>query len=359
VPRRLQLAAIALTGVVIAVVALQQPKGYGTDTIGDMYEARVVLTDPLDMYTKEKTAQTALEAQTWSKEASAPYPPATLLIEAVFLAAGNATGIGFTGCITGLAVLFLSLSAYYFLQTRWYLFPLLYLNFSYLGARLFYVQDNSYLIMLTVVMAALFAARRRPAWTHALMAVAITLKPSPLYYLANLPSMSRRIALLCLAIVTAGLVLPIAIWDNYLYIFRFHQALKGSTSETVGAVLVSIPFALTVRYIETRLRFDAEDRVGWGLVPFSLFLGLKMNTARHLVLPLLVPDKRGVRNVAAAVGLLMPAVFPGLIRQNSALLIASGVLVIGLAYFLRQIGWQVVRADLRQPGQTLARMLDR
>ena len=372
-PRRIQIVAIAVTSLVIAVVGLHnvprsyidfrtvpvlnrvsQPEGYGPDTIGDRYEARVVLNDPFDMYTKRRVEQTALEAATWSKEASAPYPAAMLLVEGLLLAVGQATGIGFYGSITALALMFLALSAYYFLKTRWYLFPLLYLNFSYLGTRLFYVQDNSYLIMLTVVMAALFAASRRPAWTHVLMSVAITLKLSPVYYLANLTSAPRRLALLCLAIVIAGLVLPMAIWDNYLYIFQFHQGLKGSTSRTVGAVLISVPFALTVRYVETRLNFDAEERVGWGLIPFSLFLAFKMNTARHLLLPLLVPDKRGARNVVAAVALILPVMFPGIVRLNPAVL--AGLLLIALVYYLDLIGWAVVRADLRRPIATMRMM---
>src|SRR4030095_15740409 len=103
-----------------------QYETYGTDTIADMYEARVVLNDVSDMYTKAHVEQTPLEALTWSKEASAPYPPATLLIEAGLFALGERTGIGFYGLVAGLAILFLALSAVYCLRTRWYLFPLLY-----------------------------------------------------------------------------------------------------------------------------------------------------------------------------------------------------------------------------------------
>src|SRR5690242_4222586 len=61
---------------------ITQPDDFGTDTIGDGYEAKVVLNDPRDMYTKERLAQTPTEADTWSKAASAPYPPAVLLAEA-------------------------------------------------------------------------------------------------------------------------------------------------------------------------------------------------------------------------------------------------------------------------------------
>jgi hypothetical protein len=378
VSRRTERLAIALTFVVIAFVGIRnvprayidfesipllrhvpQYETYGPDTISDMYGAKVVLNSVGDMYTRELLEQTPLEARTWTKEEAAPYLPATLLIEAGLYAVGERTGVGFYGMILALAVLFLATSAYYCLHTRWYMFPVLYLNFSYLGWRFFYVQDDSYLIMLTVVMGALFLARRGRQSAHALMAVAVALKLSPLYYVKNLTAMSRGMAALFLTILAAGLLLPVFIWDNYLYIYRFHGAAKGGTSETVAAVLIAIPFAVVLWYVETRLKFDMEDRVGWGLVPFAMFLGLKMNTARHLVLMLLVPDKRGVRNIAAGVGLALPALLPDLIRVNSALLISTGVLVVGLVYYLDVIGWDVVRADARQPAKTWAMMLGR
>jgi len=375
---RLQRAAIALTFLAIAIAGIQnvprayldfrllpllrqvpQYETYGTDTIADMYEARVVLNDVRDMYTKARVEQTPLEALTWSKEASAPYPPATLLVEAAILALGQRTGVGFYGLIAGLAVLFLALSAIYCLRTRWYLFPLLYLNVSYLAYRFFYVQDGSYLIMLVTVMLALVLARRGRQAAHALMALAITLKLSPLYYVSSLTSMSRRMAWLFVAIVAAGLLLPVFLLDGYLYIFTFHEEIKGGRSEAIAAVLISVPFAVVLRYVETRMRFDLEDRIGWGLVPAALFLGLKMNAARHLVLPLLVPDKRGVRSVAAGVSLALPMLFPGVVRLNSALLVSTGLLVVGLVYYLDRIGWDVVRADLRQPLATAKMMLGR
>ena len=42
---------------------------YGTDTIGNSYVAKVVLNDPLDMYTKARLEQTPLEKATWTREA--------------------------------------------------------------------------------------------------------------------------------------------------------------------------------------------------------------------------------------------------------------------------------------------------
>lgn len=335
----------------------QRHASYGTDTIADMYTAKVVLHDVSDMYTKERLDQTPLEARTWSKEASAPYPPVVLLTEAGLYAAGEWTGVGFYGMVLGLACLFVSLSVAHFWRTRWYLFPLLYLNFAYFSERFVYVQDGSYLAMLVVLMAALALASRRREGCHAAMAVAITMKLSPLYYAKNLLAMRRRTAALFLAIIFAGLVLPFFIWDNYLYIYRYGNALKGNWLTLTGAALVAIPFAMVTWYVETRRDFDTEDRVGWGLVPVAMFLGLKMNVARHLLIVLLVPDKRGLRNVAAAVGLAVPALFPGLVRFNSSLAIALVVLCVGLAGHLEEVGWDVVRDDLRHPVRTAALML--
>lgn len=338
---------------------IQQNETYGTDSLSDMYGAKVILNDPLDMYTKEKLDQTPLEAATWTKEASAPYPPVVLLTEAALYAVGQWTDIGFYGIILGFACVFLAASLRYFQQTRWYLFPLLYLNFSYFSSRFVYVQDSTYLIMLNVIMAALFLARARREASHVLMAVAITMKLSPLFYLKNVLTMKRRTATAFVSIVIAGLVLPYFIWDNYLYIYRYGSELKGDWRAALAASCLVIPFATALWYVDMRLGFDMEDRVGWGLVPFAMFLGLTMNVARHLLIVLLVPDKRGIRNVAAAVGLAFPALFPGFIRFNSALLISTAVLCLGLVYYLSRIGWTVVRDDLRNPGRTVKLMVGR
>ena len=354
VPRQyVNLAGLPLIGDV------QKYETYGPDSLSDMYGARVILNDPSDMYTKARTEQTPLEASTWSKEASAPYPPVVLLAEAGLYAIGEWSGVGFYGMILGCAILFIGLSLVYFLRTRWYLFPLLYLNFGYFSGRFVYVQDNTYLVMLVVVMLALFLARTRRVASHLVMAVATTMKLSPLYYAKNILRMPRRVAWLYVAILFAGLVLPYFVWDNYLYIYRYGNELKGDLASTAGALLLAVPFGLVLWYIEVKLGFDKEDLVGWGLVPFALFLGFKMNVARHLLIVLLVPDKRAVRNVAAAIGLAVPALLPGIVLFNSSLVIATLVLIIGLAGYLDQIGWGSVRDDMQNPARTLRLMMGR
>ena len=372
-PRSVRTAAFLLTAVVMVATALphvprqvvdlrdvpvfstlQRHETYGNDTIGDGYEARVVLNDWRDMYTKTRVEMTPLEAATWPKEACAPYPPAVLLAEAGLYALGTWLGIGFYGSMLTLAVVFIVLSARYLWKTRWYLFPVLYVNFGYFAERFVYVQDCSYLVMLTVVMAALHLARHGHPAGHALLALATAMKLSPLYYLSNLGTMRRRDAALCIAILAAGFVVPYFVWENYLYIFQYSAELKGDWGNAAAALLLVVPFALVLRYVETRLPFDWEDRVGWGLVPFALLLALKMNVARHLLIVLLVPDKRGIRNLAAAIGLAVPSIFG--VPVNSSLGFAVLVLATGLTHYLGKIGWDRVRHDLRTPLQTLQDM---
>ena len=316
----------------------QKQQTFGSDTVADVYEARVVLHDVRDMYTKRLTPQTPLEAHYWSPAASAPYPPVALLIEAGLFALGGQTTAGFYLLILACAIAFLALSLLYFVRTRWYLFPLLYLNFSYFAERFAGVQDCTYLILLLVAVVALHLARARRPLAHVLMALAITIKLSPLYYVTELPRMPRRTAVLFVVIVAAGLILPILLWQNYLYIYTFGAGLKGHPSTRVAAVLLAIPFAALVWYVETRAGFDMEDRIGWGLVPMSLFLAVWTNAARHLLLVLLVPDKRGWRNVSMAVALAAHTLLPSRIPLGSSMSIAIGLLVLILLGHL----WRIV-----------------
>ena len=322
-----------------------------------MFGAKVVLNDVSDMYTKARLEQTALEAATWSKEESAPYPPAVRLTHAAMFALGEWTGIGFYGLTLLLAAVFLAASAWYFAQTRWYLFPALYLNFGYFADRFVFVQDGSYLVMLTCVMAALLLARRRHTAAPLFMAVATAMKLLPLTYARQLRRLSRRIAWCYAAILAAGLVLPYFIWDNYLDIYQFAADRKGNDwLDVTGALVLVAPFTLAVWYVEDRLGLDAEERVGWGLVPFALLAGLLSNSGRHLLIALIVPDKRAGRNIAAVVGLALYSLMPGIVRLGSLVYVTTAVLCLVLIVYLRRIGWHVVADDVRHPARTL-RML--
>jgi hypothetical protein len=230
---------------------------------------------------------------------------------------------------------FVALSLAYSMATRWYVFPLLYLNFGYISERFVHVQDDTYLIMLVVVMAALWLARAgRTTAAHLLTAVAITVKLSGLYYVRNVWRMPRPVAAAFLALLAAGLVLPYFLFDNYLYIYRYGNELKGHWYDAVLAAAIVVPFAVALWRVEDSRGFDLEDRIGWGLVPFALFLALKMNVPRHLIVVLLVPDKRVVRNLAAAAALAATTFVPG-VRFGAATPVAAAVLVAGLAWHLR------------------------
>ena len=299
-----------------------------------MYGAKVVLNDVADMYTKAQLEQTPLEAATWTKEESAPYPPAVRLAQAAMFAAGERTGLGLYGLTLILAAAFLAASAWYFLQTRWYLFPLLYLNVGFFADRFVYVQDGSYLVMLAFVMAALLLARQGRGRTAALlMAVATTMKLLPLYYARYVPRMPRAIAWSYAGILIAGLALPYFLWTDYLGIYTFASERKGNDwLDIAGALILAGALTAVLWYVERRSDFNEEDRIGWSLVPFALFAGLLANSGRHLLIALIVPDRRAGRNLAAAAALGLHSLFPDVVRIGSTVYIAAAVLVGVLSY---------------------------
>jgi hypothetical protein len=336
-----------------------QPEGFGPDTIGDGYEARVVLHDVTDMYTKARLDETPTEAATWTKREAAPYPPAMLLTEAALYRLGELTGLQFYGVILLLAVVFLGLSLVYFANTRWYVFPLLYANFTYLGYRFVYVQDCSYIVMLNVVLAALLLARSRQSVAYVGMALAIVMKITPLFFAKNIFVMPKRSAWIFAALLVSGLVLPVFIWTNYLYIIGFHETVKGDRLGLVAAIVYAVPFAVGLWYADAKLGFDWEDRIGWSMVPVGMFLAMRMNVPRHLLMALLIPDKRAARNIVAAVALAFPTFWPDVFRYGAMLPISTVLLFGILISYFRRIGWQVALDDLRNPGRTVALLIGR
>jgi hypothetical protein len=276
-----------------------------------------------------------------------------LLTEAGISWLGETTGVGFYGLILALAALFVAQLAWYCLSTRWYVFPLLGVLGLYFGYRFTYVQDCTYLIMLVTLMTALGLARRQSGLADLAVALATAVKLSPLYYASNLLRMRRPIALAFVAILIVALIVPYFVFDNYLYIFTFQNEIKGGWWQTVGAVAVSVPFAILLSYVSARRDFDWEDRVGWGVVPVAMLLAFQLNVARHLFVVLLVPDKRARRSAAAAVSVAMYYLSFGVMRFNSTLPIVSALLYAILIWELRQVGWDIVREDLRHPWRTM------
>ena len=84
---------------------------------------------------------------------------------------------------------------------------------------------------------------------------------------------------------------------------------------------------------------------------------MRMNVPRHLLMALLVPDKRAVRNLIAAVALAPPTFWPTVFRFGAMLPISTILLFAVLISYLRGIGWSVVLDDLRNPWRTAMMML--
>jgi hypothetical protein len=244
-------------------------------------------------------------------------------------------------------------AALYCLATRWYVFPLLGVSGVYFGYRFTYVQDCTYLILLVAVMAALELAKRRSTAAHLLMAFAIAVKVSPLYYATNLPRMRPWTATAFLAALVAAFVLPYFVLDHYLYIFTFQNEIKGGGWRMVGALVVSVPFAILLAYVSVRRGFDLEDRIGWGVLPLAMLLAFNLNVARHLLVVLLVPDKRARRTAAAATAMAIYYMSFGLLRLNSALPISVALLYAILVYELTQVPRLQVQSDLSHPLRSL------
>jgi hypothetical protein len=87
--------------------------------------------------------------------------------------------------------------------------------------------------------------------------------------------------------------------------------------------------------VEKRSDFNEEDRIGWSLVPFALFAGLLANSGRHLLIALIVPDRRAGRNLAAAAALGLHSLFPNVVRIGAITYVATAVLLGVLIYRLQ------------------------
>jgi hypothetical protein len=155
------------------------------------------------------------------------------------------------------------------------------------------------------------------------------------------------------------LVVPLVIWDGYLNIYTFVTSDKGDWAAAAGALLVVIPTTVAVWYVQARLDFDLEDRIGWSLVPFAMLVAFRQNAARHLLIALLVPDKRAARNLAGGLALALHYLLPGVVRLNATLPIATALILLALVHYLGRIGWPVVREDARHPWRTMRMMLRR
>jgi hypothetical protein len=348
---------------------LNRGSDYGCDYYSDSYGARTVENHPLDMYTRRLTEQTRPEMY-WSKRSAAPYPPAELFLLAGAHALGEATGLGLYGMLMAADGLLVLAMLVYALETRWYLFPLVQLN-VFLAYRFWGIGSFNGLLVLSCLMLGVMVARTRPTAGILCAVFAVCLKLTPVFFLTNFLRFRRRTALAAGALLVAGFVLPLFVFENYRYIYGFHATrdigpivralgavgLEGTHTRTIAAVLgwflplvLGGAFSLVLLYAQLKLDFTWEDRIGWAAVPFALLFSLRMLSMRVLFEAMAIPDRRRARSLwVFGMGLmdmiLRAANLPRVVGDG--IWDACGCLGLFLIcrHWLRLIGADEIRAD--------------
>ena len=257
-----------------------------------------------------------------------------------------------------LAALFLSLSLWYFLKTRWYLFPLLYLNFAYFGHRFVYVQDDTYLAMLVVVVIALvvprpFEARRQPrpdGARHHDEALARGVRaPDPGHAAPHGDDLCRHPVRRFRAPVFHLGELPV-----HLHVPRGEQG-QHLRHDRGGRARRALHDCALVRRDAARVRQGGSDRVVARAV---------RDVPRHQDAGRAPPADR-----AAGAGQAGPAQHrgrhrpralrrgPDVFKLGSVLYITTVLLFAVLAHYLWRIGWATVLDDARHPLRTVRLLL--
>jgi hypothetical protein len=354
---------------------------HGNDYYSDTFGGRAAYNHPTDMYTRRLTEQTPAETY-WPKRSVAPYPPAELFLLAGAHALGEATGVGLYGVLIGADFLLMALMLAYALRVRWYLFPLLYSN-VFLAYRYWGVGSLNGLSVVLFLMLGVTFARTRPSGAILSAVFAVCLKFTPIFFLTNFLRFRRGTALAAGVLLFAGLVLPIFVLENYRYIYGFHATRDiGPLVRALGALGVSGPnaatfaaaagwvlplglggaFSLVLLYAQYKLDFTWEDRIGWAAVPFSLLFSLRMLSMRTLFESMVLPDRRHARSLwVFGMGLVDIA----LRASGARTIVRDGVwdacgllgLLLICRYWLREIGMDAVRADLRSGLGLLVRLL--
>ena len=354
---------------------------YGCDYYSDAFGARTVYNHPSDMYTRRLTEQTQAETY-WPKRSVAPYPPAELFLLAGAHALGEATGVGLYGVLIGADLLLMGLMLTYALRVRWYLFPLLYTN-VFLAYRFWGIGSLNGLLVVLFLMMGVMLARSRPNAAILSAVFAVCLKLTPIFFLTHFLRFRRGTALAAAALLFAGFVLPLFTLENYRYIYGFHATRDiGPLVRALGAFGVSGPnaatlaaaagwvlplglggaFSLVLLYAQYKLDFTWEDRIGWAAVPFSLLFSLRMLSMRTLFESMVLPDRRHARSLwVFGMGLVDIALRLADVRT----IIRDGVwdacglvgLLLICRHWLREIGMEAVRADLRSGFGLLVRLL--
>jgi hypothetical protein len=348
---------------------LNRGNDYGCDYYSDAYGARTVYNHPLDMYTRRLTEQTRPEMY-WPKRSVAPYPPAELLLLAGAHALGEVTGLGLYGMLMATDGVLILCMLGYSLRTRWYLFPLVELN-VFLAYRFWGIGSFNGLLVLLFLTLGVMTARLRPALGILSAVFAVCLKLTPVFFLTNFLRFRRGTALAAGALLFAGFVLPLFVFENYRYIYGFHATrdirpilhaldavgVHGDHAATLAAVVGwALPlvfggaFSLVLLYAQLKLDFDWQDRIGWAAVPFSLLFSLRMLSMRTLFEAMAIPDRRSVRSLwVFGMGiidmLLRASAVPTIVRDGIWDTCGCVGLVLVCRHWLRLIGKEELRAD--------------
>jgi hypothetical protein len=348
---------------------LNRGTDYGCDYYSDAYGARTVYNHPLDMYTRRLTEQTPAETY-WPKRSVAPYPPAELLLLAGAHALGQVTGLGLYGLLmlTDGALVLLMLA--YSLSTRWYLFALVQLN-VFLAYRFEGIGSFNGLLVLLFLMLGVMTARTRPALGILAAVFAVCLKLTPVFFLTNFLRFRKRTALAAGALLFAGFVLPLFVFENYRYIYGFHATrdirpilralaavgIESAHATTLAAVVGWVlplvcggAFSLVLLYAQLKLKFTWQDRIGWAAVPFSLLFSLRMLSMRTLFESMAIPDRRRSRSLwvfgmGSVDMLLRVSPLPTPVRDGLWDTCGCIGLFLICRHWLRLIGKEELRAD--------------
>ncbi|MEM3342535.1 MAG: hypothetical protein QW728_07570 [Thermoplasmata archaeon] len=307
---------------------------YFIDLYADSYEARVILNDPLDMYTKSlpiTEKESTCEGQRlgtpefpdkpWTKEDCAPYPPLALAGIALAFAAGGESFSGFYNIQVQLEIVFALFVLLYALQTRRYLiFPLYFLSpftvfmFWKESHMSFLVSDFFFLIGLIL----LESKREGSAFIAMGLSAATKFLNAPMALLTNRLSLRNRWLYFVIPLFIF-LILPVLIFDNYLYIFQ-----RGSDRPVLAPLLTLLCLGELIFFeFFTSPKKYLNDVMGFSMLPSAIYFTLSKDfiAPNYYLLVLSLPDRRYYRNILSFLLACVFAVENDIMGTLSALLV--------------------------------------
>ncbi|MEM3341978.1 MAG: hypothetical protein QW728_04730 [Thermoplasmata archaeon] len=294
----------------------KRERPYFVDLYADAYAARVILNDPMDMYTRNLPitwAESTCDGEQnynpqppWSNYDCAPYPPVALIPTAFAFWLGEETFDGFYNISVLLELIIAGMVIIYSLLTRRpFLFPLYFLStFTYA----FFWKQTHFSFTLTtafIVLALILFELKKEGSALFFLGLASAAKIFTLPVLAmtsRFGSRKRWIWFFFVVTVFVGLVVPFFIFDNYSYIFR-RENHRPVMSYLVGGI-IGIEFL----FLEFFTRGKDREVAMLSMVPMASYITLTgiLIVPPYFQLALLIPDRTYFRNV---LGILLTAIF--------------------------------------------------